>query len=109
MKSPAEMNTNNLPLNNIRVIDFSQVMMGPVCTQTLADFGADVIKIERANSGDLSRSSFKQIAGADNPIFCSLNRNKRSVALDLRDSEQIALVKQLIAGADVVVNNFRSG
>jgi len=101
--------SSNLPLSNIRVVDFSQVMMGPICTQTLADFGADVIKIERANSGDLSRSSFVCEPGRDNPIFCSLNRNKRSVALDLRDPEQIAFVKKLIREADVVVNNFRSG
>jgi crotonobetainyl-CoA:carnitine CoA-transferase CaiB-like acyl-CoA transferase len=109
MDSQTVAKSTNLPLSNIRVVDFSQVMMGPVCTQTLADFGADVIKIERANAGDLSRSSFKQIAGADNPIFCSLNRNKRSVALDLRNPEHIALVKKLIADADIVVNNFRSG
>ncbi len=101
--------SSNLPLSNIRVVDFSQVMMGPICTQTLADFGADVIKIERANSGDLSRSSFVCEPGRDNPIFCSLNRNKRSVALDLRDPEHIAFVKKLIGEADVVVNNFRSG
>jgi formyl-CoA transferase len=101
--------SSNLPLSNIRVVDFSQVMMGPICTQTLADFGADVIKIERANSGDLSRSSFVCEPGRDNPIFCSLNRNKRSVALDLRNPEQIAFVKKLIGEADVVVNNFRSG
>jgi formyl-CoA transferase len=101
--------SSNLPLSNIRVVDFSQVMMGPICTQTLADFGADVIKIERANSGDLSRSSFVCEPGCDNPIFCSLNRNKRSVALDLRNPEQIAFVKKLIGEADVVVNNFRSG
>ena len=101
--------SSNLPLSNIRVVDFSQVMMGPICTQTLADFGADVIKIERANSGDLSRSSFVCEPGRDNPIFCSLNRNKRSVALDLRNAEHIAFVKKLIAEADVVVNNFRSG
>jgi crotonobetainyl-CoA:carnitine CoA-transferase CaiB-like acyl-CoA transferase len=101
--------SSSLPLSNIRVVDFSQVMMGPNCTQTLADFGADVIKIERANTGDLSRSSFVCEPGRDNPIFCSLNRNKRSVALDLRNPEQIAFVKKLIAEADVVVNNFRSG
>jgi crotonobetainyl-CoA:carnitine CoA-transferase CaiB-like acyl-CoA transferase len=107
MKHPTE--NTSLPLAGIRIVDFSQVMMGPVCTQTLADFGADVIKIERAGAGDLSRSSFKQVAGVDNPIFCSLNRNKRSVALDLRKAEHIALVKRMIAEADVVVNNFRSG
>ena len=99
----------DLPLSGIRVIDFSQVMMGPVCTQMLGDYGADVIKIERAGSGDLSRSTFEPVAGADNPIFCSLNRNKRSVALDLRRADDLAQVKALIAGADVVVNNFRAG
>ena len=98
-----------LPLSGIRVIDFTQVMMGPVCTQMLGDYGADVIKIERAGAGDLSRSTFPPAQGIDNPIFCSLNRNKRSVALDLRDGASMAAVKTLIAGADVVVNNFRAG
>ncbi|QNK66244.1 CaiB/BaiF CoA transferase family protein [Variovorax sp. PAMC26660] len=100
---------NALPLDGIRVIDFTQVMMGPVCTQMLADHGADVIKIERKGAGDLSRSTFAPVAGNDNPIFCSLNRNKRSVEIDLRDAEQMELVKALIAGADVVTNNFRAG
>ena len=100
---------NGLPLDGIRVIDFTQVMMGPVCTQMLADHGADVIKIERKGAGDLSRSTFEPIAGQDNPIFCSLNRNKRSVEIDLRDPAQVALVKALIAAADVVTNNFRAG
>jgi len=98
-----------LPLSGIRVIDFTQVMMGPVCTQMLGDYGADVIKIERAGAGDLSRSTFPPEQGVDNPIFCSLNRNKRSVALDLRSAESMAAVKALIAGADVVVTNFRAG
>jgi formyl-CoA transferase len=101
--------TNTLPLDGIRVIDFTQVMMGPVCTQMLADHGADVIKIERKGAGDLSRSTFAPVAGEDNPIFCSLNRNKRSVEIDLRDSAQMELVKALIAGADAVTNNFRAG
>jgi formyl-CoA transferase len=101
--------TSGLPLDGVRVIDFTQVMMGPVCTQMLADHGADVIKIERKGAGDLSRSTFEPIAGQDNPIFCSLNRNKRSVEIDLRDPAQIALVKALIADADVVTNNFRAG
>jgi len=85
------------------------VMMGPVCTQMLADHGADVIKIERKGAGDLSRSTFAPVAGHDNPIFCSLNRNKRSVEIDLRDAAQMDLVKALIADADVVTNNFRAG
>jgi crotonobetainyl-CoA:carnitine CoA-transferase CaiB-like acyl-CoA transferase len=105
----ADRNTAGLPLAGIRVVDFTQVMMGPVCTQMLADHGADVIKIERKGAGDLSRSTFEPVAGVDNPIFCSLNRNKRSVEIDLRDAAQMALVKQLIADADVVTNNFRAG
>jgi formyl-CoA transferase len=100
---------HDLPLAGVRVIDLTQVMMGPVCTQMLADYGADVIKIERQGAGDLSRSTFEPVAGADNPIFCSLNRNKRSMALDLRDAGQMAALKTLIADADVVVSNFRAG
>ena len=100
---------NNLPLAGVRVIDFTQVMLGPVCTQVLADYGADVIKIERKGAGDLSRSTFEPIAGHDNPVFCSLNRNKRSVALDLKNADHMAAVRALVAGADVVVNNFRAG
>ncbi|HSV80086.1 MAG TPA: CoA transferase [Ramlibacter sp.] len=100
---------SNLPLEGIRVIDFTQVMMGPVCTQVLADYGADVIKIERAPAGDLSRSTFESVAGADNPVFASLNRNKRSVAVNLKDPEQLQAVRALVADADVVVNNFRAG
>ncbi|MEK7917704.1 CoA transferase [Burkholderia contaminans] len=102
-------NLQDMPLAGVRVIDLTQVMMGPVCTQTLADYGADVIKVERKGAGDLSRSTFEPVAGADNPIFCSLNRNKRSVALDLRDGQQMAALKALIADADVVVSNFRAG
>jgi len=99
----------SLPLEGVRVIDLTQVMMGPVCTQMLADYGADVIKVERIGAGDLSRSTFEPVAGADNPIFCSLNRNKRSLELDLRDAGQVAALKKLIADADVVVSNFRAG
>ena len=105
----ADLQKMDLPLSGIRVIDFTQVMMGPVCTQMLADYGADVVKVERKGAGDLSRSTFAPVAGADNPIFCSLNRNKRSVALDLRDAGHMAAVKAMIADADVVVNNFRAG
>ncbi len=109
MNSRDDFAAADLPLAGIRVIDFTQVMMGPVCTQVLGDYGADVIKIERAGAGDLSRSTFAPRNGIDNPVFCSLNRNKRSVALDLRDAAQMAAVKRLIADADVVVNNFRAG
>jgi crotonobetainyl-CoA:carnitine CoA-transferase CaiB-like acyl-CoA transferase len=100
---------NELPLSGIRIIDFTQVMLGPVCTQMLGDYGADVIKIERKGAGDLSRTTFEPVVGHDNPVFCSLNRNKRSVALDLKNPDHLAAVRALIAEADVVVNNFRAG
>jgi len=99
-----------LPLAGIRVIDFTQVMMGPVCTQMLGDYGADVIKIEKPGTGDLSRTSFpNDPAGLLGPVFCSLNRNKRSIVLDTRSAEGKAAVLKLVETADVVVNNFRAG
>ena len=77
-----------LPLAGIRVVDFTQVMMGPVATQVLGDYGADVIKIERPPTGDLSRTSFpNDPAGLVGPVYCSLNRNKRSIVLDLRKTD----------------------
>lgn len=97
------------PLAGIKVVDFTQVMLGPCCTQMLGDYGADVIKVERIGAGDLSRSSIDDPAGPLNPVFCSLNRNKRSIALDLKSPEGLAVVRRLIADADVVVNNFRAG
>jgi formyl-CoA transferase len=102
---------NNLPLEGIRIIDFTQVMMGPSATQMLADFGADVIKVENPKGGDLSRTAFGATdeAGLNNPVFCSLNRNKRSLALDLRQQENKDIVYELIRDADVVVSNFRAG
>ncbi|HYM31168.1 MAG TPA: CoA transferase [Candidatus Cybelea sp.] len=98
------------PLAGVKVIDFTQVMMGPCATQMLADYGADVIKIERPKVGDLSRTSISDDpAGLDNPVFRSLNRNKRSIALDVRNEAGKAIVYDLVRHADVVVNNFRAG
>jgi crotonobetainyl-CoA:carnitine CoA-transferase CaiB-like acyl-CoA transferase len=102
--------TDPLPLSGVRVIDFTQVMMGPVATQMLADYGADVIKIEKPGTGDLSRTAFpNDPAGLLGPVYCSLNRNKRSVVLDTRSPEGRSVVLKLVETADVVVNNFRAG
>lgn len=99
-----------LPLDGVRVIDFTQVMLGPCCTQVLADYGAEVIKIEKEKVGDLSRWSLgSDPDGLNNPVFCSLNRNKKSVALDLKSADARRQTLALIDGADVVVNNFRPG
>src|SRR5271156_5866969 len=102
--------TTAQPLSGVRVIDFTQVMLGPSATQVLADYGADVIKIERPGAGDLSRTSIPDDPdGMNNPVFRSLNRNKRSIALDLRKPEGKAIIHDLAREADVVVNNFRAG
>jgi formyl-CoA transferase len=98
------------PLSGIKVIDFTQVMLGPCATQVLADYGADVIKIERPGAGDLSRTAISgDPDGLDNPVFRSLNRNKRSIAIDLRGEAGKQIVRDLVRDADIVVNNFRAG
>jgi len=102
--------TATQPLSGVRIVDFTQVMMGPCATQMLGDYGADVVKIERIGAGDLSRWSIgDDIAGPQNPVFSSLNRNKRSIALDLKSPAGMEVVHRLLADADVVVNNFRAG
>lgn len=95
------------PLAGIRVLDFSQIMMGPVATQLLADHGADVLKIERPGSGDIFRQALVDPDGAEHPAFGALNRNKRSMVVDVRSPEGLALIDDLVGVADVVVNNYR--
>ncbi|MBI2736679.1 MAG: CoA transferase [Rhodospirillales bacterium] len=107
------MPTANGPLFGVRVLDFTQALAGPFCTQQLADLGADVVKIESLSGGDLSRKS-----GAFHPAdaerkqsgyFHSINRNKRSIAADLKTPEGVEMVKRLVPRFDVVVENFRVG
>ena len=95
------------PLAGIRVLDLSQIMMGPVATQMLADHGADVLKIERPGSGDIFRAALVDPDGAEHPAFGALNRNKRSVVVDVRAPEGLDLIHDLVGAADVVVNNYR--
>lgn len=101
----------NLPLDGIRVLDFTQVMMGPCATQMLADFGADVIKVERPREGDLSRNFFgdKSEEAMNNAVFSSLNRNKRSIEIDTKSERGKRIVLDLVRWSDVVVDNFRAG
>ncbi len=102
--------STSLPLSGIRVVDMTQVMLGPCGTQVLGDYGADVIKIERPGSGDLMRWALPDDPdGSDNPVFGSLNRNKRSLALDLKSDEGHEILIELLRKADVVANNFRAG
>lgn len=105
------MSEQTTPLGGTRVLDFTQVMMGPCATQTLGDFGADVIKIERPVAGDLSRNFFgvPTEEAMNNAVFASLNRNKRSVVIDTKSEEGRNAVLELVKTADVVVDNFRAG
>ncbi len=94
-----------LPLEGIRVVEFSHMVMGPSCGLVLADLGAEVIKVEPAGKGDPTRYLTSTGAG----FFASFNRNKKSVTLDLASPEGIATAKKLVATADVFVENFRPG
>jgi crotonobetainyl-CoA:carnitine CoA-transferase CaiB-like acyl-CoA transferase len=96
------------PLDGVVVLDFTQVEMGPCATQTLGDFGADVIKVERPPSGDLARFHMRGPSG-ESAVFWSLNRNKRSVALDVRTPLGREAINRLAKRADVLVHNFRPG
>jgi len=100
---------NRGPLANIRVIDFSHQAAGPWCTTLLGDMGAEVWKIEKPDRGD----SIRYARGADPRVgsfnFWGLNRNKKSVGIDIKHPDGAALAREMIAGADVVVENFRPG
>ncbi len=97
-------------LAGMRVLDLTQVMSGPFCTMILADMGADVIKIESPQVGDQTRKSWGYaVKGEDSRAFFSLNRNKRSVGIDLKTAEGLEEFYELCATADVVIENFRPG
>jgi crotonobetainyl-CoA:carnitine CoA-transferase CaiB-like acyl-CoA transferase len=96
------------PLGGVTVLDFTQIELGPCATQVLGDFGADVIKIERPGAGDLSRVHMRHASG-ESAIFWSLNRNKKSVAIDMRSPLGREAVYRLARKADVLVHNFRPG
>nr|WIE91235.1 CoA transferase [Mesorhizobium sp. WSM4875] len=97
-----------LPLEGVKVLEFCQVAAGPFCGMLLADFGADVVKIENANGGDSLRQ-WPPLRGGFSENFASLNRNKRSLALDLKTPDGIDLAKRLSRQADVIVENNRPG
>jgi crotonobetainyl-CoA:carnitine CoA-transferase CaiB-like acyl-CoA transferase len=94
-----------LPLAGVKVVEFSHMVMGPSCGLILADLGADVVKVEPAPTGDNTR----RLAGSGAGFFAAMNRNKRSVALDLKSAEGLAFAKRLIGKADVMLENFRPG
>ena len=97
------------PLDGIRIIDFTHVQAGPACTQLLGFYGADVIKVERPGSGDVTRSQLRDIPGADALYFTMLNGNKRSLTLDTKTPEGKEVLEKMIKVSDVMVENFGPG
>lgn len=99
------------PLEGVKVIDFTQMMAGPWGTQMLADLGAEVIKIERPGTGEWERGleSMGELLAGDSPFFHAMNRNKKSLTLDLKRDEAREILYRLVEDADVVAENFRPG
>ena len=96
-------------LDGLLVADFSRVLAGPLCTMTLGDLGADVIKVERPDGGDDTRAWGPPFAPEGATYYLGLNRNKRSLTLDLKAPADLALARELCARADVVLESFRPG
>ena len=96
-------------LGDVSIVDFTQALSGPYCTLMLADLGADVVKVEKRLIGDDSRHWGPPFIGEDAAYFMSVNRNKRSLALDLKDPADLAVAQRLVDEADVVVENWRPG
>ncbi|MGA1062928.1 MAG: CoA transferase, partial [Burkholderiaceae bacterium] len=96
-------------LAGVRVLDFTHVQSGPTCTQLLAWFGADVIKVERPGVGDATRGQLRDIPGVDSLYFTMLNHNKRSVTLDTKHQKGKEVLEKLIKSCDVMVENFAPG
>lgn len=110
---PANAEAEPLPLAGIRVADFSRVVAGPYCAMLLGDLGADVVKVERPDGGDDTRAwGPPYLSGEgerESAYFLSLNRNKRSVALDLKDAGDLELARRLVRRSDVMLHNFVPG
>ena len=98
-----------MPLEGVRIIDFTHVQAGPACTQLLGFYGADVIKVERPGSGDVTRSQLRDIPGADALYFTMLNGNKWSLTLDTKTNEGKEVLAAMIKTSDVLVENFGPG
>ena len=98
-----------LPLDGVRVLDLSRVFAGPLCGQVLADFGAEVVKVEHPGSGDDTRDWGMRIGKTETTYYNSMNRNKRSITLDLQSKEGVQIVYELLPKFDVVIHNFKTG
>ncbi|MFO8192348.1 MAG: CoA transferase [Bacillota bacterium] len=97
------------PLSGIKVVDLSRFIAGPYCTMKLGDMGAEVIKVETPGRGDDSRALGPPFINGESAYYLSFNRNKKSITVNMREKEGLEIIHQLIAGADVIVENFRMG
>ncbi len=98
-----------LPLAGYRVLELAHLIAGPVCGMYLADMGAEVVKIEQPGGGDASRALYDPLLGGDSAVFLTVNRNKKSVGLDLAHPDGCALFRRLVESADVVIEAYRGG
>jgi formyl-CoA transferase len=96
-------------LDGVKILDFTHVQSGPTCTQLLAWFGADVIKVERAGEGDITRGQLRDIPNVDSLYFTMLNHNKRSITIDAKNPKGKAILERLVKECDVLVENFAPG
>ena len=96
-------------LKGVKILDFTHVQSGPTCTQLLAWFGADVIKVERPGVGDITRGQLVDVPGADSLYFTMLNHNKRSITIDSKNKKGLEILERLIKSCDVIVENFAPG
>lgn len=99
----------DFPLEGVRVLDLSRVFAGPLCGQVLADFGAEVVKVEHPGRGDDTRDWGMRIGKTETTYYNSMNRNKRSITLDLQSPEGAKIVHELLPQFDVVIHNFKTG
>src|SRR5450631_3734465 len=96
-------------LSGIRVLDFTRVVAGRYCTMLLGDLGAEIVKVEQPGRGDDTRSWGPPFIEGESAYFLGINRNKKSVCLDLQNEHDLEVVYQLIRTSDIVIENFRSG
>src|SRR5581483_3286809 len=93
-------------LEGVKILDFTHVQSGPTCTQLLAWFGADVIKVERPGVGDITRGQLQDIPNVDSLYFTMLNHNKRSITIDSKNKKGMEILERLVKHCDVLVENF---
>ncbi|XP_046333411.2 succinate--hydroxymethylglutarate CoA-transferase-like isoform X1 [Haliotis rufescens] len=109
LTTSSQQSERSSPLEGIRILDLTRVLAGPYCSMLLADLGADVIKVERPGAGDDSRSWGPPFKGTESAYFLSVNRNKKSIAVDLKKQKGVEIVQQLAGSCDVLIENYLPG